>query len=498
MSFHSPPAAGGKPDRASRVIARPAGAAGGKAAEQPREAKQMGTVTITIPLVTWRDGRPRYFPSPAQRAMGYKGEDLRHGKAGKWFTVEEAVAWSTARQADITTRRSAIATGETTQKAAARDLAQRRAAGLATVADVVQAYLDSPRMQGKAIEQGRKKRRPLAATTIAGYKGSAGLLRKFDGGAVWTAPAVELTGKALAGVLDMVEQRHGLAQTRAVRGFLSVAFGHSKGTLVAHNPVADLEQRLPVLEADVRPATVAEFLHLVAVADALGMFDVADIICCGVWTGQRPGDRRALTERQMRPDGILFEPNKKAASRQRLLVPISAHYAARLASAKARRKDWAVQPLNVHVSEHTRRPWAKEWLAKNYRVMRHAAATGDIERNPATKGQKGRPEPSKDAALIFKGIDIPGRLAAAGITPMASVSEIHFKHFRDTCLEWLRDAGADDFERGAFAGHAYAFSGREIQRHYLTVPPHLAVSGMAKLEAWYAAQVEAMGKAAAT
>jgi len=61
----------------------------------------MGTVIVKIPLVTWRDGRPRYFPSPAQRALGYKGEDLRQGEKGPWFDLKQAEAWSKARMAEI-------------------------------------------------------------------------------------------------------------------------------------------------------------------------------------------------------------------------------------------------------------------------------------------------------------------------------------------------------------------------------------------------------------
>ncbi|WP_287391531.1 hypothetical protein, partial [Mesorhizobium sp.] len=82
----------------------------------PREGRAMGKVEINIPLVTWRDGRPRFFASKVHRQLGYKGEDLRHGKSGPWFTVEEAIAWSDARQLELKQKRAAIAAGETTVK----------------------------------------------------------------------------------------------------------------------------------------------------------------------------------------------------------------------------------------------------------------------------------------------------------------------------------------------------------------------------------------------
>jgi len=67
----------------------------------------MGKVEISIPLVTWSDGRPRFFASPAARALGYAGEDLCHGpelrgrRIGAWFSLEECMAWSQARQAEL-------------------------------------------------------------------------------------------------------------------------------------------------------------------------------------------------------------------------------------------------------------------------------------------------------------------------------------------------------------------------------------------------------------
>lgn len=460
------------------------------------EAENMAKITVKIPLVTFRSdplggdrGRPRYFPGAAHRALGYKGEDLRHGQAGPWFTLEECRDWSARRVAEVEEVRAATAAGgkpDRVSRLLARPAAREAKVGF-TIADVITDFTDNnPRVRGEEVQRGRRKRRPLAEGTVRIYKQSAGLLQRFDDGAVWAELADRLTGKALDGVLARFEERHGLAQTRNLRALISVAFNFGKGRTVRHNPAAELAERLPALKPDARPATVAEFLHLVAVFDCLGRADVADLAVCGAFTCQRPADRLSLTESQLRPDGILFEPHKKAASAQRLLIPVARLYAARLAAARARRRSWTVQPLNVHVSEHTKRPWAVDWFSKNWRVLRHAAATGHLERYPA--GHKLAGQVTRDAALILRGVDITARLAKAGLKAMPSVADIDFKHMRDTGLEWLRDAGADDFERGAFGGHAYAFAGREIQRHYLTVPPKLAVAGMAKLETWFAAQ----------
>lgn len=453
----------------------------------------MGRVDIQIPLVTWREGRPRFIASAGHVALGYKGEDLRHGPAdrrgrrlGPWFTVEECIAWSQERQAELAAKRAAIAAGETTLRRTAGATRRARADGLVTVGQLVDAFRESPRMRGKAEIEGRKKRKPLSANTIRSYLGSARLLEKFDDGAVWISPVADVTGKALDGILHRVEILHGLAQTRALRAFLSVAFtfGKAKG-LAFRNPVSELGQTLPVLEPRVRPAEVDEFLFLVAAFDALGYPDVADGMALGVWTGQHQNDRLALIASRISADGIRFDHSK---ANQMLLIPVAAFMRPRLDAAKARRKGWKVSWPQVLVEERTRKPWKVDWWRKVFRTLRVAATTGELERD--RDGQ-----PTKAARLLLGGIDLRARLAAAGLEPMASAADFRDQDCRDTTLTWLGLAGADRFERAGFSGHAH---GKEtgVERHYVAIPPDYARRGMAKLEAWFAARTGAIGEEA--
>jgi len=48
---------------------------------------------VRIKYISWRNGRPRFQPGTTMRAIGYRGQDLRHDD-GRWFTVEEASAYS--------------------------------------------------------------------------------------------------------------------------------------------------------------------------------------------------------------------------------------------------------------------------------------------------------------------------------------------------------------------------------------------------------------------
>lgn len=445
----------------------------------------MGKVTVQIPLITWRDGRPRFIPGPTTQALGFKGQDLRHGKDGKWYSLDEAIAWSEKKQKQIADMRAAVRSGDITAKQAVKATAAARLSGLVSIAHVVETFLDSPPMQGKAIVLGKKRREPLAANTIRSYKGSARLLRGFDGGAVWVEPAADLSGKALSGLLDEIEVANGLAQARAVRALVSAAYGYgrSKG-LIHNNPIDELETTLPVLEPDVRPGTIEEIETLIAVCDVLGFADVGDVVAAGPWTGQRQNDRLALQEDQINAEGILFRPHKKKRSREQLLVPLARCLRRRLQAAAERRKAWKVtnlKPGHVFLCEAMRKPWQADWYRKHFRVLKFAAAFGEYERydSGASKG-----EITREARMLFGTRDIGAELAAAGITPLASLADFNDKHLRDTCLSWLALAGADKFETAGFSGHAFG-KDDAILKHYVAVPPEFARRGMVKLEAWH-------------
>jgi hypothetical protein len=455
----------------------------------------MGRVEINIPLVTWRDGRPRFFPSPAARELGYKGEDLRHGRKGPWFSLDEAIAWSKACQLEIAEKRAAIAAGKTTVKRTAAATAKSRADGRVSISQVMEAYLSSPRMQGRAVLQGKKKRRPLADTTIATYRKAVNCLRNFEGGQWWHEPADDLTGPVLDGLVDAIEQSHGLAQARAVRGVISVAFASGRrDKLVHHNPAADSHETLPMLPRRVRPATVQEFVTLVAGADALGLHDIGDMLCAGAWTAQRQNDRRSLVETQISADGIMFAPHKKDAIGQRLLIPLSAMLAARIDAARARRKSRKVLQLGaqpVFLWEAGNVAWTEGRYGKVFRMLRQAVAFG----TPALEEKTGKVD--KEWKALFGARDVAAELAAAGVQLLPSVADLRDQDMRDTCLSWLARAGCNKWQVAGFSGHAFG-GGEAVLGHYVDIDPSFAQEGMKKLEAWFARHLAELGQAGKT
>lgn len=62
---------------------------------------------IKLPYVAWRDGRPRFVPGARERALGFKGKDLRHPD-GRWFSLAEASDFATAKRNEIVEARSRL------------------------------------------------------------------------------------------------------------------------------------------------------------------------------------------------------------------------------------------------------------------------------------------------------------------------------------------------------------------------------------------------------
>lgn len=435
MLHHADPAEGRKGKRPSRNVARPVRRPAG------REDKTMGKAIIKIPLVTWRDGRPRYWPSAAQRKLGYHGEDLRH-PGGDWFMVEECQAWSQKRQADIAERRQQIEDG-TRPATVKRQVRAAHKSNLPTLGQVITAFREKdPRMLGREIVEGRKKRKPLSPNTVRFYKTCANAVEGLDDGRFWDELAGAITARNLAILLDRAEVEHGLAMTRGIRAMLSTAYKYGvRKQLVQANPVRHMEDNLPVLEPRVRYGSIEEMKALIAAADDLGRHDIGDAIALGLWTGQRQGDRLALTDGQINNDGILFRQSKKGG--QPLLIPMAPELAGRLNAARTRRSVWRVNYPHVILDEKARRPFQSHWYRKVFREVRDHAARS-----------------------------------------CPSLADFRDQDLRDTAVTWLALAECDKHHIGSITGHSMK-SIDEILKHYLGLHPDLARTAIGRLVSWY-------------
>ncbi len=412
----------------------------------------MGKATITIPLVTLRpDGeggfRPRYIPGKRHRKMGLKGEDLRHA-SGAWFTLDECAAWSAARLKLI----------EELERLAPK--AQKRAVasrGGKTLGELMTLWFEQPRMVGEKVIEGKKEREPLAKSTVGYYLAGAARIEELDDGLLWASPAKAISSAMIGddkkGVLHRIEVERGVHVAICVRATLSAFYAWAKGAKhVDVNPVKDVEYRIPTPAPRIRIGSIDEMRHLVKAFDLIGRLDVGDSVVLALWTGQRQGDRLALSDAQRTPDGIVFRQGKKRG--QPLLIPEAPELAGRLHAARLRRADWRVNYPNVILDEQARRPFQRRWYQEIFDRGRRAAVDG-------IKGEDG----------------------AWRLEPMPSLADFRDQDLRDTAVTWLALAECTKPEIASITGHSLATID-EVLKHYLGLHPDLARSAIAKLITW--------------
>ncbi|MBG6211743.1 hypothetical protein IWQ49_006434 [Labrenzia sp. EL_126] len=439
---------------------------------------------IKIPLVTWRDGRPRFFPAPDLRKdFGLKGEDLRHPD-GSWLSIEETIAWSNAKQEELRILRNKTRDATpATRKRAAATLA--KASGLPTLAHLITDFVEkNPRMNGKEIRQGKKVRRPLAASTAQGYRETSKLIEQLEDGRFWQEIAAALTPSNMGILIDRVEVHHGLSQARRARSFLSQVFKYAIKNNKAHtNPITHLEESLPVAPPRVRYGEIDEMRILVEACDTVGRPEIGDIITQGLWFGQRQADRLNLTHDQVGTLGALFRQQKKHG--QPLLLPVASAIEKRQAAAQKRRKDWRVNWPHVNLDERQRRPFLAKHYQHIFREICIAAAFGIWQMEDGTLAS---PLPADYRIRKFKLVQVT---AAKGIPagkpvipPTPSLEDFRDQDLRDTAVTWLALAGCDDIEIASITGHSLK-SVKEVMKHYLGMHPDLARRAIGKLTAWY-------------
>lgn len=436
----------------------------------------MGKITVSIPHVTWRDGRPRFIPGPRLRRLGFKGEDLRHPD-GAWFDLDQARAWAADRQKLV-----ASLAGKSPRE-------KRRAvagSGGISVGVMIEDWLRQPRMRGEAIVEGRMRREPLSPNTVRYYRNAANQLEALDEGRIWMASAGAITARTLDGVLHRLEVKHGLATARAARATLSGAYGWARRVgKVSVNPVAGAEIELPTLPPRIRYGSIAEMRALIAAADAIGLPEIGDAVMLGLWTGQRQGDRLALESGQITDNGMLFRQSKKHG--QPLLIPQAPELARRLRAARERRAGWRVNYPHVVLDEGQRAPVDPDWYRKQFRLVRDAAVEGvpfaverRVIRRHAETGRIKSRETLPPALERAAGLPPEKWL----VPPCPSLSDFHDQDLRDTAVTWLALAGVDKFGIASITGHSLK-SIDTILKHYLGLHPELARSAIATLVEWY-------------
>lgn len=488
------------------------------------------------PYVAWRDGRPRFTPSPELRAAGHKGRDLRHDD-GAWFTRGEAVDWSDAfvkslSKAEQTPRpqsprpKAASPTGRRLSSAAPAGAEPRsggsvrpkgieKRAAVYTVAQLFEDWFCSPKFQIPADPD--ERRRMVAAkvcyapSTVADFRWKAGVIAQADAELYWS-PADALMTPIVFGLYEHLLATRGVATARGAVTVLSIAlgWGRRRGKVSFRmndgaNPAHDLDMATP--PPRIRVGTRAEIETLVAVADRLGRPDAGDMIMLGLWTGQRQGDRLVLEDRGLDRGRRVFRQSKTGVIVAVREVPA---LKARLQAAAERRRTARSEALlgagtpeardevgrrfsrvvlNELVDERYGkcfwRPFEGQTYGHLFAEIRAIAVRGIArgETLPVPNGSGSVRSKKRAARLPPVPADVEWEIA-----PCASLADFHEADLRDTAVTWMargdRTGGASIPEICAVTGHKMQ-SATRILRHYLAIEPELGDAAIGKMLAWY-------------
>lgn len=394
--------------------------------------------------IVWRDGRPRYVPSPAARAAGFKGRDLRHPD-GRWFSAEEAEAFGQARRAELT-QRAAGATAPPFR----RPLPAER-----TVEDLLLDFLGSRdflRKPRRTQDDYRTKAyairfRPLPRKGRA--RDAARTPEPFA-----HVPARAIGAPEAKAFFEYLERTRGLAMARGAMMVLSAAFkwGRLDQTWrLTINPV--LAIGMPKPAPRVITWEIAEVQAFVRAADhpAVGEQQLADAVILALFSGQREGDLLAFDGASVSAGVIRLVQTKRG---RHVEVPIIAPLAARLAAMAERRLVNGVTAPTLLWDGRSGAPWKPFGFRHRFLALRRRVAAGIPE---------------------------------AGIAPCPALAGKNFHALRKTLLTWLKRAGARDDQFAAVSGHALA-SLPAVIGHYYAPGAAQASEAMVRLEAWLAEQ----------
>jgi len=410
----------------------------------------MAKVVVKIPHVAWRDGRPRFVPGKTLRAMGYKGEDLKH-PSGQFYTLSEAAKWSEDFCQNLLDRRAAKASGKKPRRPK-NSLPSAYCFGQLMADWLIM-------LTTQRLGQGKRGQKSLSDKTITFYQFNANKLSEYDA-ELWASPAAAISRPVAYGIYEALRDDVGLHNTRAMIATARSAYswGVKKG-LVPQNPFRELGMQTP--DPRQRVGTIPEMVNLIAAADAIGRPEVGDCIMLGLLTGQRQGDRLQLAGGNQVDGRINLQQSKTRAI---VSIPAMAQLKQRIEAARERRKHLSVDYPHLIIDEVAGRPFAP---------------SGDHYRKQFTRARK----------AAIEGIKAPD--GSWVLEPTPELEGFRDQDLRDTAVTWLANAGCTVPEISSITGHNEV-SIYQILKHYLARSPEQADAAMAKMQSWLSAKNEGL------
>lgn len=412
---------------------------------------------VSIPHVSWRNGRPRFEPSATLRKQGHKGHDLKNAD-GSWLTEGQALDWSRDFGRKLKGERRQAANVAADLKAEKKAPLTRRY----TVADMMRDWLGSPLVKSKAANTLRDYRQKTRVLEDFWLKVKA--WDEFDHrtaaddakiperpdavdraiAMVWISEAAALNRPICYTLWEKLLDKRKLHTANAVLTCMGMAieYAQKKGVLPeTRNPAHKLGKITP--KTKIRYAEPSEIEALIAAADALERPEIGDMVALGVWIGQRQGDRLALQLAQVKDNRFVLEQSKTGAL---VSIPLAPALVKRLRLAMARRKAAGKVHGNVVLNEENWQPFKADWYRHLFASVREEAKK-----------------------------------------TVPTVARLRDKDLRATAVMWLAQAGSTNTQIASITGHTLA-TVDQILKHYWAASAAQADDAMAKLIAWHQKQ----------
>lgn len=419
----------------------------------------------------WRDGRPRWEPSPANRACGFRGVDLRDSD-GVWMDRGAATSAADARTLWAAKVREALrdddvggaARGQlraalgalppmpTDPEAANRrrlvaDLLERGRAVLEDrEPDITAGLSNSPRSVGAMIDGFFADARALAKlkpSTARVYKTCSNRIRARFG----PDRVDELTPGQMKAFHEDLVAAVSISTANLTMGafgaMLNWARWQERPWIIA-SPIQRL--RLPKAPGRLVFWTVQEENDFVRWCDANGYADVADAVTLCLWTGARQSDVCKADVQDLQGQTWRYIPQKTEKNQQVALPGILPPVTAR---------------VERRVTEATR------------------IGIGFLNATPMLWFGLGRRHASETIGRRFR--EAKAGALKAGAVP-ATFADKRLQDTRDTCVTRLYDAGVTLTRIGSWGG--WAKPDKILRDHYLSLLDAGAIEDGEKLLEW--------------
>lgn len=451
---------------------------------------------------TWRDGRPRWIPSPGLRALGWKGGDLKDARGG-WLTLgpsidraaviaravtdwradqpvpAEALAFAPPGAADRPVRPDPRSIGflldvfmgdprrglEPCREFAASRAQVNRRSALNRFVDVLAGYAVQPPRDTTAEERARydAARERIRAASVYTLEPPP-----FDPARV-DDPEPDL-------LYEVYWTAHEKIGVHAAAGILKevstwLEWCRKRRRVIPANWAGYVDRQTP--PGRIRVISWDELALLIEAAEGLGLHSIADSIILGVDLSWSQGDRLPLTWAQISADGRVKATRAKTGIKgETPLLPTLG--LRRLPTIRARQAQWFgganIQPTHVLICETTGRPWEKSHYRHRFAEVRRQAVDLADARATAAAG-------AGDHAASAHWADLA-----------QSVTTARDQDLRDTAVTVAFDAGLSNIEIASRTLHSFKRIADVLEKHYGQIGQDIADQGAAKLTAHLASK----------